>query len=167
MNIPETLKMERRMLGVQDRVCLSVNDLTELVAMFKEFSHPEHALFKLTYAYDSFLCAAVECDQRDLIAQILAHKYYVNDDQLALTLVKPLLVAMNTGNLHLMEVFLRAGASMRLECFGPIVSFSNPDVSYTFMSAIEFACVLNDPEVFKVLVSHDNERHQERYVIIE
>jgi len=107
-----------------------------------------------------FLCVATKHDYRELLTVMLADETYLNHKVCVFTFAKPLLVAMHRGNLQLVEVLLRAGASIISESF---VSCTNANNTYYFRSAIEHACVLNKSELFKVLMSCDKERNQERY----
>jgi len=117
----------------------------------------------VSYIIDMVLSTATEYNHRDLITLMLENEFYVDDYQTAQRLVKPLLVAMNKGNLHLMKVFLHAGASMTLECTEPM-RLVDTNYTYTTVSAIECACLLKKLDVFKVLVAHDSDSHRHRYV---
>jgi len=72
---------------------------------------------------------------------------------------RPLFVAVYTGNVKLVEMFLQYGSSMSLKSY-----LESADGKLDWVSAVELGSLLNQSETLRSMVTHDNSIKLERYV---
>jgi len=118
------------------------------------------------------LCAATKYNDVDMVNLLLSDKHCDFDSDCMHRIPRPLFTAIYTGNVKLVEVFINAGASMTLETYkwsGMKQLFGADPVrpprhERGEISAVQYACFLNQTEILQLMVRYDNRKKQERYV---
>jgi len=123
--------------------------------------------------FDCFLrrlfCRAIDHNRTDLVAHLLADDEFcdLNSTIRCCDLPRPLIYALRKRNSTLVQQFLLAGA---------LVTFKNDDDSeislqrplfwHEKQSAIQYACLLSEPDLLELLVIHDRKMNRPRYEIM-
>jgi len=119
----------------------------------------------LTYSrsFHMLVYCATECNHIDLLELLVRNRrcgLEILDSLGDGYIPRPLFVAMRVENYKAMHILLLAGSSLYTVC-SILESFEDEhycDTPHTFMSAIEYAYVLDKPDMLKLLLSYDTQR---------
>jgi len=146
----------RKQLTVEIR---SNQDASKVVNSFRE-AYKNISECDLICFRRLFLCAATKYGHTTLLNLLLSKPKFCDlDSVVKFNIPRPLFVAIETGNASLVESFLRAGSSVTLKGGAP----ENGLLSTNEMTAIEYACTFDRPEIFKLLVSYDTDKAMQRF----
>jgi len=132
------------------------HDANELVRMFND-AYATLSGINNTLTIQMLLNAATEHNHRDLV-KILLSNLRIRDISAFVSITPPLLIAISRGNLTLVEDFLYSGLLVNL-VIGYRTELSSDAVITTStadVSAIEYACLFDQRDSLKLLVSRDS-----------
>jgi len=110
-----------------------------------------------------FLNLATDLNNPELLALLLTDgKCDLNSSVRCGALLRPLIFAIKKKNQAIVQILLDAGSSVTSPSTNTLRLLNMPWEDN--MSAIEYACIKNQPEILKLLVSRDKRQNPERYV---
>jgi len=157
--------LENLLIGVR-----SMRDAAEILDQLNETNKKKN---KGNIDNNSFylvvLNEAIVHKHTELITLLLSDPRYSLKSLDNSKIMKILLTAMDAGNLQVVEVLLRARSSLILRS-GIVNGFTHSGTrtadKLAKLNAIEYACLLDQPEMVKLLVSYDrieNKQHHKWY----
>jgi len=139
----------------------SKHEASAILEMFNNTFRTIHGLDRTCYLLH-LMGAAVDQNRSDLVTLLLAHSTCRLDMCVKLCVRRPLILAMHNQNISLVEMFLRAGSSLSLK--SPYMARNRNNSKWAkLVSPIEYAYLLNQRDMFRLIMSYYQNPNSKRY----